>query len=92
MAETIEFAFICGNFAKDEFSVLSFNGHEAISQLYRFEIDLVSEDMDIALDDLHDQPSTLTITAGSRERRIQGVVAEVDVLDQAADYTIYRVV
>ncbi len=91
MAESIEFSFVCGEFPEDTFSVLGFSGTEAISQLYRFDIDLVSDDPDVDIDDLQDQASTLRIEMGARERRIQGILSEVEVLDQAGEHTIYRV-
>lgn len=92
MADAIAYHFTCGNFAEDTFEVIRFTGEEGISQLYRFQIDLISDDAEIDVDDLQDEPSTFTITGGHHERRIQGVAAEVDVLDQVGERTIYRVV
>lgn len=92
MAESITYRFRCGSFAEDTFEVLCFTGEEGVSQLYRFEIDLLSGDTEIDVDDLQDQPSTFTIADGAHERLIQGVAAEVEVLDQYGEGTVYRVV
>lgn len=92
MADTITYGFTCGDFDDDTFDVLRFSGEEEISRLYRFEIDLISDDTSLDVDDLQDQPSTFTIAGGGHEREIQGVASEVEVLDQVADRTRYRVV
>src|SRR5690625_4592868 len=47
MAELLTYRFECEGHAASTFSVARFTGEEGISQLYRFEIDLVSEDPDI---------------------------------------------
>ncbi len=41
------FTFTVSGLPEEEFVVLSFEGYEAISNPYRFEIDLVSEDLEV---------------------------------------------
>ena len=62
----------------DTFRVVAFEGHEAISQLYRFEINLVSNDPEIPFADLIDKPATLTMLRGDDPTEIDGVVVDFE--------------
>ena len=61
----------------ETFSVLRFTGEEAISEPYRFEIDLLSEQGDIDPDAVLGRPATLSVQRGDEgtPRRIQGILA-----------------
>jgi type VI secretion system secreted protein VgrG len=70
-------------------------GREAISQLYRFEIDFVSLDRaPLPLRDLAGAEATLVFEAeGEEPRRIHGMIAEAtDLLTSEPGYRSYRVV
>ena len=88
----VTYAFQCENLPEAAFAVARFQGHEGISQLYRFEIELVCDDPDLDIDALQSGPSALTIRANGSERIIQGRLAEVDIIDQVDEQTVYRVV
>lgn len=86
------FFFESGGLEPDAFLVAGFRGEEAISRLYRFEIDLVSEDPAVDLDALLRHPASLRIEEeGDPVRRIAGVVSRVEQLDRGPQYTRYRV-
>jgi len=67
------------------FSVESFSGEEAISQPYRFEINLVSSQADIDLNLLLSTAATLYITQTDDVRKFHGIIAEIDLVDQRPD-------
>jgi type VI secretion system VgrG family protein len=70
--------------------VSAFSGTEAISSLWRFEIELISTDPRIALDRVIGQAGELTLTQGSlTPRRIRGLVAEAEQRDELP-YGQYR--
>lgn len=68
------------------FHVASLRGEEAVSRPYRFELDLVSSDPDLPLDDLLGSAAVLWLG----ERRIEGIVAEIDQGDAAEGGFRYR--
>lgn len=61
----------------ETFAVLRFTGEEAISEPYRFEIDLVSEQADIDPDAVLGRPATLSFQRGDEgtPRRVHGILA-----------------
>jgi type VI secretion system VgrG family protein len=62
----------------DTFRVVSFLGHEEISQPFRFEIELASEKPDIDLDDILRWPAFLGIEREGELRKIHGILAEFE--------------
>lgn len=66
--------------AADTFAVFRMSGREAISELFRFEVDLVSDDPDIALDSLAGKDATLTITRLEQARKVHGMLDSVELL------------
>ncbi len=64
--------------ASDTFKVVRFEGEEAISQPFRFEIVLVSEEPDIDAGKVLGQPATLSMQRGDDgpTRRINGILSE----------------
>ncbi|NOZ51725.1 MAG: type VI secretion system tip protein VgrG [Gammaproteobacteria bacterium] len=63
---------------KDTFRVVSFVGEEAISQPYRFDIELVSSDPNINLDSLLAKSASLTMLRDDDTRNIHGVISEFE--------------
>jgi type VI secretion system secreted protein VgrG len=76
----------------DTFSVIDFKGDEAISRLYRFEINLVCERADIDLDDVLANVAMLKLVDDEGETYFHGVVAEFEQLHQKVGDTYYRAV
>ena len=69
-------------FAEDELLVKKMTGTEAISQLFRFELDLSSEKNDLPFEEVLGQKVTIEIDlAGDRDRFIHGVVSRFGQLD-----------
>ena len=62
----------------DTFRVVSFEGDEAISQPYRFEVNLVSNDPEIAFEDVLGQPATLTMYRGDEPSEVAGIVVDFE--------------
>ncbi|MDR5837107.1 type VI secretion system tip protein TssI/VgrG [Caballeronia sp. LZ034LL] len=95
LANNQRFGFASDAYAADTFSVVRMSGREAISQLYRFELTLVSDDADIDLAKMLQNNATLTIGApdnASRTTPYSGMLAEFDQLHHAGGYTFYRAV
>jgi len=62
----------------DTFMPFRLAGREAISELFRFEIDMVSENAQLAFDDFAGQDATLSITRLEQTRTIHGMVERVE--------------
>jgi len=76
----------------DQVAVISFTGREAVSEPYRFMIDLLASDPDLALDGLVGQTATLTIATEDNERRINGLIMAATLVGEAAaERYLYRV-
>ncbi len=92
MSNRVEFEFISRVYPPGTFSVLRFQGQEGISQLFQFEIELYSENPNIDLEPLLERPCTFRMTFGETSRDIQGILSNIEVLQQVAGYVIYRAV
>lgn len=64
--------------APDAFRVVDFDGHEAISQPYRFEVNLVSNDPEIEFTDVINAPATLTMFRGDEPTEVDGIVIDFE--------------
>ena len=76
------------------FDVVRFEGREAISSLFRFDITLVAGKADVDLDALASHAATFAMrtVTGSEYTPYHGVVSEAEQLGQVDDYYFYRVV
>jgi type VI secretion system VgrG family protein len=91
MSEQIRFSFVLADSQPDEvFSVLRFEGDEGISRLYEFNIELLSDNADIDIDRVLQQPATLILQQGDDQRRIQGVVSHFDAVRKVNNQILYR--
>jgi type VI secretion system VgrG family protein len=78
---------------KDTFRVIRFHGQEEISQPFRFEIDLVSDNADIDPDEVLQWPAFLTIERDGKRRMVHGVLAEFEQQHETSlDLHFYRAV
>ncbi|MGN8274208.1 type VI secretion system Vgr family protein [Pseudomonas sp. SMN5] len=73
----------------DEFEVLEFKGNEAISQPYRFDLELVSERFDLSLEELLHRQAYLAF--GSQGRGVHGQVYSVAQGDCGKRLAHYRI-
>ncbi len=87
------FEFISNAVAEDTFSVVRFAGVEAISQPYRFEITLASEEPEIDLAAMLRNPARLTIHRHDQDARVfHGILAEFQQLEESGSFNLYRAV
>ncbi|WPL16396.1 type VI secretion system Vgr family protein [Thiorhodovibrio winogradskyi] len=80
---------------QDTFMVVRFQGEEGLSELYRFEILLVSEQADLDLDAILQSPATFTIKTttsqdGKGDLPFHGILASFEQLHQADSWVFYR--
>jgi type VI secretion system VgrG family protein len=88
--ERKRFTFVCQGLPEDTFSVVRFKGVEGISRLYEFDITLVSDDPEINLQKVLQNPATLTILGGGQDRPIHGILAQFEQLHEVKHHVFYR--
>jgi type VI secretion system secreted protein VgrG len=92
-SDRVQFRFEADILPEESLHVVGVSGREAISEPYRFEIDLVSNDHLIDLEALLTSPARLELDHnGAVFRALHGVLASVEQLDSHADFARYRVV
>ncbi|MFP4033948.1 MAG: type VI secretion system Vgr family protein [Desulfovermiculus sp.] len=74
------------------FTVVSFNGQEGLSQLFRFEITLISSQDSLDLEDVLSAPATLTIHSQAGDIPIHGILESLDQMHKVDQYTFYQAV
>ncbi len=85
------FSFISAASGGDQFSVVGFTGKEAISRLYRYEIEIkIAHEAAIDLDDVLDNPARFVIELEGEEFPVYGVLAGIDELQTVQGYVHYR--
>lgn len=81
------------DFPETTFQVFRFEGTEAISRLFRFDIATLSDRQDLDLTALLGKSATLTITVGAATRTVHGMIGEVvQEGATATDEAIYHLV
>lgn len=75
---------------KSTFRVVEFVGDEAISQTYRFVIDLVSDDPNVELADVIDQAATLTMYRGEDPAPVHGIVTSFQLRHESGGQSEFR--
>lgn len=89
--EDFSFSFVSQALAEETFTVAEIKGTEGISMLYNFEIMLYAEDPEIDLKAVLQSPATLTIIPeGEDERKIHGIPALFEQLQEYDDHIFYR--
>ena len=89
--EDFSFSFVSQALAEDTFTVAELKGMEGISSLYEFDILLYAEDPEIDLKAVLKSPATLTIIPeGDEERKIHGIPASFEQLQEYDEYIFYR--
>ena len=78
----------------EKLNVVEINGYEALSQLYRFDITLVSNSDDIDFDDMLNNSATLTIKSqdGNSDVPYHGMLCEFEQLGKSNEFYFYRAV
>lgn len=89
------FRFTSRGLPPETFAVVRFTGEEALSTLYRFEILLISEQEDIDLGQVLQNPATFIIKeqfTGQGDLPFHGILASFEQLHQFDRYVYYRAV
>lgn len=85
------YEFISQALPEDEpVSVVSFTGHEGISQLFAFDLTLKSRSQKMDVDALLGKPCALRMTVGGASRQINGELQQWDTIGQSGDFVIYQ--
>src|SRR5690606_19232311 len=86
------FTFELGQAGLPDFQVVSFEGHEAVSQLFRFDITLVCDSPDVDLDRLLNCNATLHLWSHDRSTAVpyHGMLSDIEQLGQVDNYCFYR--
>ncbi|MGD9240141.1 MAG: type VI secretion system tip protein TssI/VgrG [Desulfobacterales bacterium] len=90
IADTKQFSFVSGGLPEDTFSVVTFKGTEGISRLYEFDVTLASDDPDIDLKEILQNPSALTIHGSDQTFPIHGILAQFEQLHEVKGNYFYR--
>jgi len=94
LSESRRFDFSLSNQGSPAFGVVQLEGTEAISQLYRFDLMLVSESADVDFDAVLQDTATLTIFShdGLQAHKYHGVILEFEQLSKINKFIFYRAV
>jgi len=88
--ETKRFTFVSQGLPEDTFSAVQFKGMEGISRLYEYDITLASDDPEIDLKGVLQNPATLTIHGDGQDRPIHGILAQFEQLHEVKGRYFYR--
>jgi len=88
--ETKRFTFVSQGLPEDTFAVVEFKGTEGISRLYEFDITLASDDPEIDLKGVLQNPATLTIKGGDQDLPIHGILGQFEQLHEVKGSYFYR--
>lgn len=92
MSNNVEYRFdSAGLGPADEVQVYRFEAHEAVSEPYRFELELLSANHDLDLDALLAQPASFYMQVGGHERTVHGILSDVRVLGLTGELSRYGV-
>ena len=75
-----------------DFGVVAFHGSEGMSELFRFELDLISSNPDVLFADVLGKGALLTLHGDPTDRVIHGMVARFAQLEETVRFARYRAV
>ncbi|MDR1044461.1 MAG: type VI secretion system tip protein VgrG [Candidatus Adiutrix sp.] len=84
------FSFKIDSLPDDEFLVVSFNGEEGLSDLYRFELTLISKNKSVDLEQALYGRASLTLNAFEGRRVIGGILASFTQGHEFGPYAFYK--
>ncbi len=91
--ERITFSFTSTAQPQDTFTVVEFNGTEAISKLYEFDITLYADDPDIDLKEVLKNPVKLTVEKEGEELRVfHGILSRFEQLHEYSGHIYFRAI
>jgi type VI secretion system secreted protein VgrG len=74
----------------DLFQVVRFRGTTALCQLYKFDIELATEESGITLESIVGKPAALSINTDTGERWFHGIIAQFEMTGETYGLTYYR--
>jgi type VI secretion system secreted protein VgrG len=90
-ASEAQFWFEVGGQPPETFQLVEFYGNEAISQLFHFEVKLISPiDYDLKLADFLNQPAKLIITRADEKKEIHGMLSHLEETGRSKDFAQYN--
>lgn len=92
LLQKVKFSFVSQAMPADTFAVVSFTGTEGLSKLYRFDINLVSENPDLDFNQVLQHPVVFTIHREDGSVPFNGVLASFVQEHGVGDYYFYRAV
>jgi len=87
-----KFDFVSQALPPETFGVVRFNGFEGFSTTYKFEIDLVSNEAEIDLSLVLENPATFTILRDDGDIPFHGILAQFEQQHEVDNYVFYRAV
>lgn len=86
------FSFISMGLPGDTFGVVRFKGVEGLSKIYEFEVELVSSDLELDLNEVIQNPARLTFLRDQGNISFNGILSEFEQLHSVDDMCFYRAV
>ncbi|HUI91339.1 MAG TPA: type VI secretion system tip protein TssI/VgrG [Chitinivibrionales bacterium] len=86
-----QFYFFSGSLAKETFEVINFSGTDAVSSVYSFGIELISQKDDISADDVINKAATLYVFRDGEYYPYSGIVSEFRFLGRGYGRANYSV-
>jgi type VI secretion system secreted protein VgrG len=86
----IQFTFEAGEFGPTDLLVTSFRGTEGVSELFRFEIELASEDADLDFEAVAGQSGKLILRESDGDRYVHGIVSGIEAIGFGRRFARYR--
>jgi type VI secretion system secreted protein VgrG len=84
------YSFESAQLPPDTFQVLRFEGTEGISEPFKFELQLISNDPDIEFSKVVNEMATFTMMRGDEEVPVHGIVTDFSLHGRTEDYVVYR--
>ena len=78
-----QLAFQVAGGSVDQFDVVRYRGTEGLCQLYRFEIELVTDEEQISFDDVVGKPGVLSINSDTGTKWFHGIVSQFEFTGEA---------
>jgi type VI secretion system secreted protein VgrG len=87
--EKADFTFEVGGIDADVLRVLRFHGSEGMSELFEYEIEMVSKEATVGFDDVVGKPAQMTWATGDGVRHIHGIVSHFEQTGRSKHVTHY---
>src|SRR5262245_31936973 len=91
-ATEFQFSFEVAGTPPEKFALIRMEGREALSELYRFDIDLVSADPDLDPEKIVNQPAVVAIDRDGDITRFHGIVTLFEQGEMGPEFVNYHAV